>query len=241
MPYIHKMNFKELTISPLGDTAIILNFGNRIDETLNSKVLQVFHKLQDMALPFVKDVVPGYSTLVIFYDLLILENQKTVNKTYTAMVMDQVKQIVAQDIKNSSSYSRQIKIPVCYSNKYALDIDDVSKEKKLPAAEIIRIHTSRKYRVYMTGFLPGFAYMGEVDKRIAMPRKTTPRVNVAAGSVGIAGAQTGIYPLNSPGGWQIIGKTPLRIFDKEKHDPVLLQPGDEIEFYPITQDEYTNY
>lgn len=93
----------------------------------------------------------------------------------------------------------------------------------------------------MTGFLPGFAYMGEVDKRIATPRKTAPRVNVSAGSVGIAGAQTGIYPLNSPGGWQIIGKTPLKIFDKQKIDPVLLQPGDEIEFYPITEDEYTNY
>ncbi len=93
----------------------------------------------------------------------------------------------------------------------------------------------------MIGFLPGFAYMGEVDEQIAMPRKQQPRTNVAAGSVGIAGMQTGIYPLDSPGGWQIIGKTPVKLFDKERDDPVLLQPGDEIEFYSITKDEFSNY
>ena len=93
----------------------------------------------------------------------------------------------------------------------------------------------------MTGFLPGFAYMGEVDEKIAMPRKQQPRTNVPAGSVGIAGVQTGIYPLDSPGGWQIIGKTPIKLFDKQNHEPVLLQPGDEIEFCSITEDEFTNY
>ena len=149
--------------------------------------------------------------------------------------------MLTEDIEIFSLPSRKIKIPVCFAEKYALDIDHISKEKKLPVSEIIRLHTAKKYRIYMIGFLPGFPYMGEVDGRIAMPRKAQPQTKVEAGSVGIAGMQTGIYPLDSPGGWQIIGKTPLQLFNKEKDDPVLLRPGDEIEFYPITEDEFTNY
>jgi len=137
--------------------------------------------------------------------------------------------------------SRKIKIPVCYAEKYGLDLNEISKQKKISISEIIQLHTAKKYRIYMIGFLPGFAYMGEVDKQIAITRKAQPRINVEGGSVGIAGMQTGIYPLDSPGGWQIIGKTPLKLFDKEKDHTVLLQPGDEIEFYPITEDEFKNY
>jgi len=235
------MNFDGLTISPLGDAAIILSFGNKIDETVNSKVLHLFHKFKTLAFPFVKDVVPGYSTLVVFYDLLILENKKPINKPCLEIVTDHVKRMLIEDIEIFSLPSRKIKIPVCFAEKYALDIHHISKEKKLPVSEILRLYTAKKYRIYMIGFLPGFPYMGEVDERIAMPRKAQPRTKVEAGSVGIAGMQTGIYPLDSPGGWQIIGKTPLQLFNKEKDDPVLLHLGDEIEFYPITEDEFTNY
>jgi inhibitor of KinA len=239
--YFHKMNLQGLTISPLGDAAIILNFENTIDETLNSTVLYLYHKLKVQQLPFVKDIVPAYSSLVIFYDLLILENTKTVNKSYVEIVLDHVKKILAEDIEISPFATRKVKIPVCYSEKYAWDLDEISKEKTLTPEEIIHLHTAKRYRVYMIGFLPGFAYMGEADKRIAMPRKQQPRTKVAAGSVGIAGMQTGIYPFDSPGGWQIIGRTPVKLFDKENDDPVLLQPGDEIEFYSITEDEFANY
>ena len=235
------MNSHELTISPLGDTAIILNFGNIIDETLNRKVLHLFQKLKTLALPFVKDIVPAYSSLVIFYDLLNMKNKNPVNKTCLEIFTGQIKKLMEDDIEIYSLSSRKIKIPVCYAEKYALDINDISKEKNLPVDEIIRLHTGKKYRVYMIGFLPGFAYMGEVDEQIAVPRKAQPRTKVGAGSVGIAGMQTGIYPLDSPGGWQIIGKTPLKLFNKEKDDPVLLHPGDEIEFYSITEDEFTDY
>ena len=235
------MNLAGLTIEPLGDSAIILNFENTIDEMLNRTVLHLFDKLKMLQLPFVKDIVPAYSSLTIFYDLLILENKKPINKSYPEIVLAHVRKILTEDIKISSLPTRKIKIPVCYSEKYALDMDDISKEIKLTAHEIIRLHTAKRYRVYMIGFLPGFAYMGEVDERIAMPRKAQPRSKVEAGSVGIAGKQTGIYPLDSPGGWQVIGKTPVKLFDKEKEDPVLLQPGDEIEFYSITEDEFENY
>ena len=185
--------------------------------------------------------MPAYSSLTIFYDLLILQNKRPINKSCGEIVLVHVKKILAEDIKISSFSNRKIKIPVCYSEKYGLDLQDISKATNLPIKEIIKLHTAKKYRVYMIGFLPGFAYMGEVDEQIAMPRKKQPRIDVDAGSVGIAGMQTGIYPLDSPGGWQIIGKTPVKLFDKEKDDPVLLQPGDEIEFYSITEDEFANY
>lgn len=235
------MNLDKLTVSALGDSAIIINFENRIDETLNSKVLYLFHKFKIKSFPFVKDIIPAYSSLVIFYDLLILKNKNLINKSSLEIFTEQVKILIEEDIEISSLPPRKIKIPVCYSEKYGMDINDISIEKKLRADEIIRLHTEKKYMVYMIGFLPGFAYMGEVDERIAIPRKAQTRTIVEAGSVGIAGSQTGIYPLDSPGGWQIIGKTPLKIFEKEKDDPVLLQPGDEIEFYSITEDEFTNY
>ena len=120
------MNFDELTITPLGDTAIIIKFGNAIDETLNSKVLHLFYRLKSLSLPFVKDMVPGYSTLVIFYDLLILENKKPINKSCLEIVLAHVKKILAEDIEISSLPARKIKIPVCYSEKYAPDLDDIS-------------------------------------------------------------------------------------------------------------------
>lgn len=234
------MNLQGLTISQLGDTALIITFENKIDETLNSKVLHLFKKLKKNALPFVKDIVPGYSSLVIFYDLLIMKSKNPINKTCIEIITDQLKKIMEEGIE-ITSLSRKIKIPVCYAEKYAWDINEISKEKSIPIDEIIRLHTEKKYRVYMIGFLPGFAYMGTVDEQIAVPRKMQPRNKVEAGAVGIAGFQTGIYPLDSPGGWQIIGKTPLKLFAKENDDPVLLQPGDEIEFYSITEDEFANY
>lgn len=235
------MNLDKLTVSALGDSAIIINFENRIDETLNSKVLYLFHKFKKKSFPFVKDIIPAYSSLVIFYDLLILKNKNPINKSSLEIFKEQVKILIEEDIEISSLPPRKIKIPVCYTQKYGLDINDISTEKKLPLDEIIHLHKAIKYRVYMIGFLPGFAYMGEVDERIAISRKVQPRTIVEAGSVGIAGRQTGIYPLDSPGGWQIIGRTPLKIFNKENDHPVLLQPGDEIEFYSITEDEFRNY
>jgi inhibitor of KinA len=235
------MRINEFSISDLGDTAVIINFSNVISEDVNKKVLQLFHYFKSISLPGVKDIVPTYNSLIIHYDLLTL-NQKTVsNRTSFQSFSEQVKKLVEEISETITLSSRKIKIPVCYAEKYGLDLNDISKQKNISISEIISLHTAKKYRIYMIGFLPGFAYLGEVDKKIATPRKAQPRINVNAGSVGIAGMQTGIYPLNSPGGWQIIGKTPVKLFDKEKDDPVLLQPGDEIEFYSITEDEFTDY
>jgi inhibitor of KinA len=231
----------QFTISPLGDSSLIINFGNVIDENINKKVLALFYKLKELSIPFIKDIIPAYNSLTIYYNIVSIKQKSISNKTFFEIFGDQLSKIIIDYIEILSLPSRKIKIPVCYTEKYGLDINYIAKEKKLPVDEIIRLHKVKKYRVYMIGFLPGFAYMGEVDEQIAIPRKVQPRTIVEAGSVGIAGTQTGIYPLNSPGGWQIIGKTPVKLFIKEKDDPVLLHPGDEVEFYSITENEFANY
>jgi inhibitor of KinA len=134
-----------------------------------------------------------------------------------------------------------ITIPVCYEKEFALDIEEIATVKNISINELIEIYTSKIYHVYMMGFLPGFAYMGEVDEKLEMPRKQQPRQTVEAGSVGIAGRQTGIYPLASPGGWQIIGRTPLKLFDAEKKEPTLLKAGDKAKFISISKDEFESY
>jgi len=157
------------------------------------------------------------------------------------IIKQTIEKELVHDLAQETRPQRKISIPVCYAEGFAHDIEFIALEKNISIEKIIQLHTEQLYTVYMIGFLPGFPYMGEVKDSIAVPRKNEPRANVAAGSVGIAGKQTGIYPLESPGGWQIIGRTPLKIFDKEKSDPVLLQPGDEIQFYSISEDEFKNY
>jgi inhibitor of KinA len=146
-----------------------------------------------------------------------------------------------EDLTNEISKQRILEIPVCYAKPFAPDLETLALQNQLTTEEVIQLHTAKVYRVYMIGFLPGFAYMGKVDHRIAAPRKSQPRTNIPAGSVGIAGEQTGIYPLVSPGGWNIIGQTPLKLFDAARPDPVLFQPGDRVHFYSISQNEFENY
>ena len=134
--------------------------------------------------------------------------------------------------------TRLLKIPVCYQAPYALDLEALSKEKGVSKEEIIKLHTNQTYKVYMLGFLPGFVFMGKVVPELECNRKVTPRLRVPASSIGIAGFQTGIYPMISPGGWQILGRTPLKIFDPQKENPFLFQAGDEVNFYAITSEEY---
>ena len=231
----------EVKFSPLGDNGILIDFGNQIDPITNNKVFDLFHKLKNNNFYFIEDIVPAYSSIALFYDLKPVQNkyQSLVNSFES--VKQLVESVLKEDLKTSKSPARKIKIPVCYADKFALDIQEIAKEKNITVDEIIRIHTSKTYKIYMIGFLPGFPYMGEVDEKIAMPRRSVPRISIPQGSVGIAGVQTGIYPLDSPGGWQIIGKTPYQLFNKEKEEPVLLQPGDEIQFFSISEDEFTNY
>lgn len=233
------MNYAMLPyrIFPLGDTAITIDFGNCIDETINKEVIARFSQFQQQPLPGMIEAVPAYSSLTIYYDVIALRKKVVPGQTVFDWMKAQLEEKLQQSLEYNNTKVRQIKIPVCYEEEFTLDIKHLSAEKNISAEEIIKIHTSKSYKVYMLGFLPGFAYMGEVDGKIAMPRKPQP-VNIVAGSVGIAGKQTGIYPLASPGGWQIIGRTPVKLFDATKEESTLLRAGDMVQFYSITKNEF---
>ncbi len=185
------------------------------------------------------EAVPAYSSLSIFYDVFELKKKAPQNKTVSEWVKEEAEKMMQQHIEVDSTVSQVVKIPVCYDEEFGIDLPRIAREKNLDKEEIIRLHYGKSYRVFMLGFLPGFPYMGEVDAKIVMPRKPQPEA-VAAGSVAIAGWQTGIYSLASPGGWFIIGRTPLKLFDPDKEKPTLLNAGDTVEFYSISKKGFLN-
>ncbi|MEP7372747.1 MAG: 5-oxoprolinase subunit PxpB [Chitinophagaceae bacterium] len=226
-------------ISPLGDTALLIDFGNKIDENINKEVIARASQLKQK-LPAAIEVVPAYSSVVIYFDLIKWKKQAPKNTLVYEYLKESAEQILLQPLPQKEEEERLLKIPVCYDTEFATDIHSVAAKNNLSIEDVIALHISKIYRVYMLGFLPGFSYLGEVDEKIATLRKTEPQ-QVAAGSVGIAGRQTGIYPLASPGGWQIIGRTPLTIFDPNANEPALLRAGDKVQFFSISANEFTDY
>ncbi len=220
-------------IHPLGDQGLCINWGNTIDSKINSLVLALTERLHQLQLPAVLDLIPAYSSLSILFDARRLLRESPHRQPYDCM-RKQVEQEIQTITEVNFSEGRSVEIPVCYDHSLAPDLERIARQTKLDPAEIIRLHSSRTYRVFMLGFLPGFPYMGTVDGRIAAPRLASPRQSVPAGSVGIAGSQTGIYPLDAPGGWNLIGRTPLRLFDPNGAEPALLRPGDQVRFTPIS-------
>jgi inhibitor of KinA len=227
-------------IFPLGDSALTVDFGNFIDEPINEKVIALFHNLQQQPLPGMIEAVPAYSSLTVYYDLMMARKKVSAGQPVFEWMSEKMNERLHQPLPQNDSTGELINIPVCYDPEFGPDLDNLAREKNITTEEVIRIHTSKPYRVFMLGFLPGFAYMGEVDEKIAMSRKNQP-VPVSAGSVGIAGKQTGIYPLLSPGGWQIIGRTPVHLFNKEKEQTTLLKAGDRVQFIPVSKNEFTRY
>lgn len=236
------MNCKETySIFPLGDSALLVNFGNVIDEAVNDKVLLAFYLIKSRSLPGITDVVPSYGSLSIHYDIVTVQTWPGGGKSSYDKVATIVHDVLNEEYELLPYTPRLLKIPVCYAPAMGPDIGCLARYRHLSVDEVVRIHSSRRYRVYMIGFMPGFTYMAEVDERIQVRRRVDPRTRVEAGSVGIAGKQTGIYPVASPGGWQIIGRTPVTIFNQDFTQPVLFQPGDEVEFYSITEDEFNDF
>jgi inhibitor of KinA len=226
-----------MKIYPLGDSALTIEFGEIIDEKINQEVLSLFHSLKNDPVEGILDIVPAYSSLTIYYRINGINSFQ--------LMSGLIKEIIAGKTGRREALpalppSRQVKIPVCYSRQVAPDLEETAELLNLSTDRLVTLHAGRKYRVYMLGFLPGFPYMGITDPTIEVQRKPEP-VMVKAGSVGIAGNQTGIYPLDSPGGWQIIGRTPLKLFDPLSDSPCLFSPGDEVEFYPISHEEFENY
>ncbi len=224
-------------IFPLGDKALIVDFGNVIDEELNKIVHSLFTRLRNEPVDGIIESVPGYSSLAIYYDILIIKQKVNEQTTAFEWIKKKIENLLSRESKEFTSHENVVRVPVCYEEVFAPDLDIIAEQNKISIEEVVQLHTKETYRIYMLGFLPGFAYMGKVNEKIACPRKSNP-VYVEAGSVGIAGRQTGIYPLRSPGGWQIIGRTPIRLFDKEKEEPTFFKPGDTVQFYSITKNEF---
>ena len=229
---------ENLKIFPLGDRAITIEFGNRISSELNDRVLSLAHFFTQNHFSGMNEIVPAYGSLTVFYN--VYEVRKSFPGYSTAF--DAVKGIIETALQNTTVFkkpkARLIRIPVCFDAEFAIDLEFVARENKLLPEATIEIFVNKTYRVFLLGFLPGFAYMGEVEEQIATPRKAAPRLQVPEGSVGIAGRQTGIYSLESPGGWQIIGRTPIRLFDPQNEPPTFLQAGDEVRFYEIDKNAF---
>lgn len=229
------------SIFPLGDQAVTITLGNSIDPATHLRIIAMKKYLASRSLHGVVDIIVAYASLTVVYDAyFVYTHYQSLSPSswisqQLQFAFDQTNEII--DTNNQSEIKT---IPVCYASEFALDIDDMCNTTKLMREEIIDIHTQRVYQIYMIGFLPGFPYMAEVDQRIAMPRKETPRSVVPAGSVGVAGIQTGIYPVHSPGGWQIIGRTPLSLFNADHHPPVTLEAGDRVQFVSISLEEFNH-
>ncbi len=213
-----------LTVHPYGDSAVIVNLGSQLDRNVNQQVHALASRVMQAQLPGICEVVPGYVSLVIHFDPL---------QTSLPAVMDGVNDLHASSGQQPLPPARRVEIPVRYGGEGGPDLDFVARHAGLTTAEVIRRHAAAEYTVYMMGFLPGFPYLGGLDVSIAAPRLETPRRRVPVGSVGIAGEQTGIYPLASPGGWRLIGRTEVALFDLTAHPPCLLAPGDQVQFIPI--------
>ena len=219
----------EPEILPSGDSSVLVRFGEQISESIHRKVIAFQNNLETKKIQGVIETVPAYASLLIIYNPLILPYKDFLLKIH---------EILKEPETEKASKSEIITIPVCYDKSFGLDLQEVSEHTGLSNDEIIKIHTASVYFVFMLGFVPGFPYLGEIDQRIACPRKTTPRQVVPVGSVGLAGRQTGIYPIESPGGWQIIGRTPMKIFNPGNENIFPVQAGDRIRFKSIDLKEF---
>ena len=219
-------------ISTAGDAAVIVEVGDQLDVATNQRAISLARAIRSAAIAGVRDVASTYRTVAVHYDPL---------RTDYAALVDRVGIEAAAAKAGELAASEPIAVPVCYGGEFGPDLDAVAAFAGVDAVEAVRLHTSRTYRVFMLGFLPGFTYMGTVDGRIAAPRLPVPRSRVAAGSIGIAGLQTGIYPSQTPGGWLVIGRTPLRPFDLGRSDPFLFKAGDAVRFFAIDPAEYEHH
>jgi inhibitor of KinA len=227
----------DFNLFALGDSAITIDLGNLVDEALNEKVLAMQQWLGEHLFEGFTDSIVAYSSLSVFYDPVVVLRRYPAGRGAFEFVKERLQEAWRHSTVQSAGNEEPVRIPVCYEGNLGPDLAALAGEKDMSPEEIVRLHVSRVYRVYMIGFLPGFAYLGETDKQLAVARKPRP-VPVGAGSVGITGRQTGIYPLNSPGGWHIIGRTPVVLFDPAAEVPVRLKIGDRVAFYPISREEF---
>lgn len=213
----------------VGDRALVIEFGDSIEEQVNSKIRSLTLAMEREGIKGIIETIPTYRSLMVIYEPMIIELDELINK---------VKSIEAKMHEMKLPDAKVIEIPTLYGGDYGPDLGFVAEHNNISTDEVIKIHTSSEYLIYMIGFTPGFPYLGGMNDKIAAPRLQIPRTKIPAGSVGIAGKQTGIYPIESPGGWQLIGRTPVRLYDPYRKEPVLLNAGDYIKFVQIDEKEY---
>lgn len=219
----------DLKYIPSGDSAFIIKAGDVISEEVNLTVRKLLKRIEEENIPGVIDFIPSYNELMVCYDPAKISYRR---------LLETLRACAADPGAMHLPPPEVVHVPVLYGGEAGPDLHHVAEHNGLAAQDVIRIHCSADCLVYMLGFTPGFCYLGGMDRRIATPRQETPRLRIPAGSVGIAGEQTGIYPLESPGGWQLIGRTPLRLFNPASRPEFLFSAGDYIRFYPVDKDEY---
>lgn len=218
-----------MRILTVGDCAVSVEFGQEISLEINHKVMALKMVLEREPIRGIVELIPTYCSLLIQYDPMDLRY---------GQLRDRLEALVTQLDEVEMPPKQVVEIPVAYGGEYGPDLGEVARAHNISEEEVIKLHSEPEYPIYMLGFVAGFPYLGGMNKAIATPRKQSPRLKIEAGSVGIAGEQTGIYSVESPGGWQIIGRTPLKLYDVNRNEPVLLKAGQYIKFKPITKEEF---
>ena len=235
-----------MEIIPLGDSALIVRVRERFEdapEKTLDQVLHTLHRLREAAVPGVVELASAYTSVAVFFDPVAVAKASGRPDEMFDWLTTQIREVIngargRRRARAARSDARLVEIPVCYVPEFAPDLDDVARRAGLSTKEVVDLHTRAEYRVACIGFVPGFLFLAGLPKKLATPRRATPRKEIPPGSVGIGGAQTGIYPLRSPGGWNLIGCTPLKLFDPEKDPPTLLRAGDRVRFRAVARDEF---
>lgn len=227
-----RISYKKWTVYSLGDHAIVFALSPIVCKSIATEIGAFNEYIKSKSIAGIQDIIPAYHTLTLIID--IIQFEASGDNGLEVFCIQLLSEFEKESTIKKNDSARVIQVPVCYDIEFGIDLTSLSTNNKLSIQEIIEIHCAELYTVYCIGFLPGFAYMGSVPKSIQIPRHASPRHQVPAGSVGIAGVQTGIYPSNSPGGWQIIGRTPIKIFDPHPSQLALFKMGDQVQFYPIS-------
>ena len=212
-----------------GDSSVLIVFGDTISTEINQRISATVKLIKEQRIEGIVDMIPAFASLLINHNPLVI-NYDTIAR--------RLERILRMDTRAEAAAKRVFEIPVCYGGEFGPDLGDIAENAGLTPEEVVEIHTSRDYLIYMLGFLPGFCYLGGLDERIHTPRLSSPRLRIPAGSVGIGGSQTGIYPMDSPGGWRLMGMTPVKTYDPQRETPILVQAGEYIRFVRIDEAEY---
>lgn len=226
----------------ISETSVLVQFENEISEAAQLKVKAFADYLDENPFEGMVEYIPSFTSVTVFYDPMKLrECAEKEDKNIYQAAEEKINKILEKVTISNNDEFRVVEIPVCYGGEFGPDLEFVAEHNKLSKEEVIKLHSEGEYIVYMIGFAPGFPYLGGMSEKIAAPRRKTPRTIIPKGSVGIAGSQTGVYPISTPGGWQLIGRTPVELFRPKEYPPSLLRAGDKVKFKPISYEEYKAY